>query len=179
MPPDPAYDVVFLTGTVGAGKTTTAYALSDLEARAGRRHAVVDLDQVRLLRPPPSDDPWQHEVELANLRDLVRNYRAAGADRIVLAGVLEDARARPRYVEAVGGGRLLVCRLTVDPDVVRARLEHRHRDEPEARAWHLDRTVALTAVLDAGAVEDVRVDTTDRSPEAVAHVVRHAAGWAV
>ena len=41
--------------------------------------------------PAPPDDPFAHEVELANLRDLARNYRAAGAERLILAGVVEDA----------------------------------------------------------------------------------------
>ncbi|MGI3780602.1 MAG: hypothetical protein ACRYG2_07460 [Janthinobacterium lividum] len=91
-----AYDAVLLTGTVGAGKTTTASALSELQWAAGRVHAVVDLDQVRLLRPPPVGDPFQHEVELANLHDLARNYRAAGATRLIVAGVVEEAGEVPR-----------------------------------------------------------------------------------
>ena len=74
-------DVVLLSGTVGAGKTTTAHALSDLLRADGVRHAVVDLDEIRLLRPPPEGDRFAHEVELANLADMARNYRAAGAQR--------------------------------------------------------------------------------------------------
>lgn len=166
-----------MTGTVGAGKTTTAYALSELERAAGRVHAVVDLDQVRLLYPAPPGDPFQHEVELANLRDLARNYRAAGATRMILAGVVEEAGEVPRYVEALGGCRLLLCRLMVDPLVVEERLRRRHDDDPSALAWHLDRTVELSALLDTRAFEGLRIDTTGRSPEAVAREIQRAAGW--
>lgn len=172
-----AYDVVLLNGTVGAGKTTTARAVSDLERSAGRAHAVVDLDQVRLLYPPPPGDPFQHEVELANLRDLARNYRAAGAVRMILAGVVENTSELPRYVEALGGSRVLLCRLTVAPAVVERRLRQRHHDEPTALAWHLARTIELTSLLDEAPFEQVRIDTTDRPPEAVARDVRRAAGW--
>ena len=175
--PVPAYDAVFLSGTVGAGKTTTAYALSELERAQGRAHAIVDLDQVRLLYPADPDDPFSHEVELANLRDLTRNYRAAGATRMILAGVVEERAELPRYAEALGGARILLCRLTVDLDVVRERLRRRHRDEPEDLAWHLARTIALTTILDGDPFEDVRIDTTGRAPADVARAVQGAAGW--
>ena len=174
----PPHDAVLLTGTVGTGKTTTAYALSALERAAGVPHALVDLDQVRLLVPAPAADPFAHEVELANLRDLARNYRAAGARRLILAGVVEQAAEVPRYTAALDVARLLVCRLTVDADDVPARLRHRHADEPDALAWHLERTVELTALLDAAPFEDVRVCTTGRTPADVAAEVRRAAGWA-
>ncbi|RII85092.1 adenylyl-sulfate kinase, partial [Clavibacter michiganensis subsp. insidiosus] len=72
-------DAVILTGTVGAGKTTTMHALGDLLAARGVRHALVDMDAVRLLHPAPPADPFQQELALRNLGDLSRNYREAGA----------------------------------------------------------------------------------------------------
>lgn len=173
-----AYDVVFLNGTVGVGKTTTADALSDLERAANRVHAVVDLDQVRRLHPSPAGDPFSHEIELANLRDLARNYCATGAERLILAGVVEEADELPRYVEALQGSRLLLVRLTVDHAVAAERLRQRHGDETQGLAWHLARTVELSGTLDEAPFEDVRIDTTGRTPEAVARDVQRAAGWA-
>ena len=170
-------DAVFLNGTVGAGKTTTAFALSDLLGAGEVPHAVVDLDQVRLLRPPPAGDPFQHEVELANLAALAANYRAAGARRLVVAGVLESADEVPRYRTALGGRSMLVCRLTVDPATARARLERRHDDDPARCAWHLSRTVELTATLDRVRLDDVEVATERRSPDEVAREVARHAGW--
>lgn len=172
------YDAVLLSGTVGAGKTTTAHALSDLLSAEDVPHAVVDLDEVRLLRPPPPGDPFQHEVELANLRDLARNYRAAGATRLVVAGVVEEAAEVARYRAALAGARLLLVRLVVDLDLAAVRLRARHADEPGALAWHLDRVGELTQVLDAAPFEDARIDTTGRTPADVAVEVRRLAGWA-
>lgn len=176
--PSAPVDAVLLNGTVGSGKTTTARALSDQESASGGRHAVIDLDEVRLLFPPPEGDPFQHEVELANLRDLARNYRSAGATRLVLAGVVQNAAEVGRYREALAGARLLVCRLTVGPDLAEQRLRRRHRGAPKALRWHLHRTVELAALLDAAAFEDLRLDTGRRSPRDVAREIRRAAGWA-
>jgi Zeta toxin len=60
-------DVVFLVGTVGAGKTTVADALSDLERRYRRPHAGIDLDQLRRLWPSAESDPFHLALELENL----------------------------------------------------------------------------------------------------------------
>ena len=171
-------EAVFLNGTVGAGKTTTATALSDLLQERQVPHAWVDLDQIRLLFPAPVGDPFQHEVELANLRDLARNYRAAGAGRLFVAGVLEAPGEVARYAAALGVRSLLVCRLLVDADVVRRRLAARHADDPLRLEWHLHRTVELTEVLDRAQDEHVRVDTTGRTPREVARLVERHAGWA-
>ena len=171
------FDAVFINGTVGAGKTTTALELSRLLSDRQEPHALVDLDQIRLLFPPPPGDPFQHEVELANLRDIAGNYRAAGAARLIVAGVLESPGEVPRYEVALGVDSLLVCRLLVDPDTARARLSNRHVDDPDARRWHLHRTGELATVLDRARFDDVVVDTTHRSPLEVAREVARHAGW--
>lgn len=71
-------DVVFLNGTVGAGKTTVADALSDLERRYRRPHAVIDLDQLRRLWPSTESDPFHLELELEYLAVVAANYRRFG-----------------------------------------------------------------------------------------------------
>ena len=139
----------------------------------------VDLDQIRLLFPPPAGDPFQHEVELANLRAIASNYRSAGAAKMIVAGVLESAQEVPRYVAALGVQSLLICRLVVDTDIVRARLSRRHVEDPDAREWHLRRTTELAAVLDRAGIDDVEVDSSRRDPLDVAHEVERHAGWAL
>jgi chloramphenicol 3-O-phosphotransferase len=171
------YGAVFINGTVGAGKTTTAAALSSLLSDQQEPHALVDLDQVRLLFPPPAGDPFQHEVELVNLRDMATNYRSSGAAKLIVAGVLETASEIPRYVGALGVESLLICRLLVDPGTAQARLHHRHVDDLEALTWHLHRTVELSEVLDRALVDDIEVDTTRRTPKEVATEIGRHAGW--
>jgi hypothetical protein len=74
---------------------------------------------------------------------------------------------------------MLVCRLLVDPDTARERLDRRHVDDPERRSWHLHRTTELAAVLDRAGFDDVQVDTTHAFPAQVAHEVARRAGWLV
>lgn len=169
-------DTLLLTGTVGAGKTTTADAVGALLRSAGLPHAVIDLDALRRGWPAPDDDPWGSRVERANLAAVAANYRAAGARRLVLAGVLEERSALPAYEEAVGGP-IVVCRLRVGLDRVRARLLARHAPGGE-RDWHLARSGELDGILDANDPADHVVDVDGEAPETVARRVLAVVGWA-
>lgn len=169
-----AVDAVFVNGTVGAGKSTLANALSAAEQRP---HAVIDLDHVRRLSPAPSHDRFNHELELENLRSIAVNYRRAGAERFILAGVIEDSAEVGRYVDALHSTGMLVCRLVARRDVVESRLRHRHRDDPDGLRWHLHRVGELADILDAAALDDLVLDSSDVAPAHLASTVRQAAGW--
>ncbi|MFF2773041.1 hypothetical protein ACFVUP_38680, partial [Streptomyces bacillaris] len=105
-------------------------------------------DEIRRLSPSQRTDPFNHELELRNLRSVVVNYRAAGARRFILAGVIEETAEVDRYVDALDSSGMLLCRLTAEPDVLAARLESRHREDPAGREWHLARVGELSAILD-------------------------------
>ena len=83
-------NTVFLNGTVGVGKSTVAEALSTLEAKNAHPHAVIDLDDIGHAWPAQEGHRFNHELEMANLRDLVVNYRCAGVEHFILAGVIEN-----------------------------------------------------------------------------------------
>jgi len=171
------FDVVFINGTVGSGKTSAAEALSVIEAEAGHPHALIDSDTVRRLWPRPNGDPFQHELELQNLRDLAANYRAAGARHLIVAGVIEERGEIPRYATALRADRMLVCRLVADAHVLETRLAARHAEDAVVRNWHLHRSGELAAILDTAALDDVVIDTTAKTPREVATVIATAAGW--
>jgi hypothetical protein len=166
---------VLLTGTVGSGKTTTAFAIGQLLRTARVPHAVIDLDELRRGWPTPDDDPWGSRIERANLAAVAANYRAAGAERLVLAGVLEERSALAAYEDAVGGP-ITVCRLRVGFDRVRARLVNRHAAGPE-RDWYLGRSGELDAILDANDPADVTLDVDGDAPELIAQRVLTAVEW--
>ncbi len=167
-------DSIFINGTVGAGKSTLADALSSAELGS---HAVIDLDAIRRLIPAPGSDRFNHELELLNLQSLTDNYRAAGAKRFIVAGVIEAEAETPRYLEALGSEGMFVCRLVARPDVLESRLRFRHRDDPEALLWHLDRVDKLSNILEAAGVDDLVLDSSDIPAVELALAVRRAAGW--
>lgn len=159
---------LFLNGTVGVGKSTTADAVSALLIERVIAHAIIDLDALRAGWPAPDGDPFNSALELANLRPVAANHRAAGARILVLPGVIEDAAQVPRYRDALGGLPLTVVRLTVDPAIGEARLRARHRGDEAASAWHLHRFGELDAVLDAARIPGPVVDTSRLTPRETA-----------
>lgn len=167
-------DSIFVNGTVGVGKSTVADALSAAERGS---HAVIDLDAIRKLKPAPSSDRFNHELELLNLKSLAGNYRAAGARRFIIAGVIEDKAELPRYIDALGSDGLFVCRLVAPCDVLETRLRFRHREDPQGLIWHLDRVGTLTDILEAAGIDDLVLDSSDVPPVELAAAVRRAAGW--
>lgn len=171
-----APEALLITGTVGAGKTTTAEAVGDLLRERGVPHAVVDLDWLRRAWPSPADDPFNSALEIANLTAVTATYLRAGASRLVLAGVLEDAAGKERYREAVGVP-LHVVRLRVDLPLVRRRLQARHAHEQAVREWHLHRSGELHDVLEAAGVEDAVLETSALSPQQVAEALLARVGW--
>ncbi|MEO8908300.1 MAG: hypothetical protein ABI310_09520 [Microbacteriaceae bacterium] len=101
----------------------------------------------------------------------------AKADRILLAGVIEERSEIPRYVAALGVNRMFVCRLTADASAFDARLTMRHADDEPGLAWHRRRNRELAEILDCAALDDVVIDTTLLTPKQTAIAITAAAGW--
>ncbi|MFF9511461.1 hypothetical protein ACF1BU_34620 [Streptomyces sp. NPDC014724] len=173
-PPEPS--ALLINGTVGVGKTSVAEGVGDLLAAAEIPNAVIDLDWLRQSWPTPSGDRFNFGMMLRNLRSIAVNYLAAGAVRLVLAGVIEDPEDRKLCSDAIGVD-LSVCRLHADLPVIHQRLMRRHENEPEALRWHLARAGELTAILEQAAVDDFTVDAATRPVGQVAAEVTSKAGW--
>lgn len=176
IPPIISCSALLISGTVGAGKTSVAEMVGDLLTEAGVPNAVIDLDWLRRSWPSPAGDRFNVAMALQNLRSVARNYREAGAVRIVLAGVIETRVERDRHQDALGVP-LAMCRLFVDLPLVRARLARRHEGEGAVLQWHLARSGELDAILEAAAIEDFTVNATDLSISSTAETVLSIASW--
>ena len=167
-------DTIFINGTVGVGKSTLADAVG---AREPGPHAVIDLDELRRFHPAPSADRFNHELELINLRSFAANYRRAGAQRFVLAGVIENPAEIDRYLNALGSTGMFICRLHARPEELESRLRHRHAGDAATLQWHLARVGELNTILRGADIDDLVLDSSDTSPGDLARDVRRAAGW--
>jgi ribose 1,5-bisphosphokinase PhnN len=166
---------IVVTGPVGVGKTTMIDEMSRLLRAADIPHAAVDFDQLTAAFPrSPDDDMWGTKLGLANLAAMWRNYQAAGADRLLIARVLEARSELQGYRTAVPGAKITVVRLRASLEALRARLRQRGG---AGLHWHLDRAVELAPQMDESHVEDLLVETEQRDPGELAREILLQLGW--
>ena len=167
--------VLAISGSVGVGKTTIALAIHDLFSSWSVPHACIDRDA--LTWSWPAEGLFNSGLGHRNLAAIWDNFRAAGARRLILAGVLETDADRNAYAKAIPGALVTVCRLVAPLAVRHERL--RTREHGTVLEWHVARSLELDQVLDASTVNDFVVENHGRSPEVVAHEVLRRAGWPV
>jgi adenylylsulfate kinase len=167
---------ILVTGPVGVGKTTLIEAMGRLLRDADVPHATVDFDQLTACYPRlPDDDGWGTNLGLTNLASLWRNYAARGADRLLLARVIEDRKELDGYRGAVPDAEITVVRLRASPATLQERV--RGRGDGRGMEWHLNRAVELATLMDAQHVEDFVIETEDRTPGELALEVLRRVGW--
>jgi len=167
---------ILVTGPVGVGKTTLIDEMSGLLRAAKVPHATVDFDRLTASYPrSPDDDVWGTTLGLANLAAMWRNYSALGADRLLIARVIEDRKQLEGYRAAVPGADIVVVRLRASPRTLQQRV--RQRGEGRGMQWHLDRAVELAPLMDVQRVEDLLVETEDRTAGELARETLHLLGW--
>ena len=167
--------VLVVNGAVGAGKTTALGELSDLLREVDASFLAIDLDALSQMWPQPEDDPYGLGLAVCNLAGVWRNAATAGAARLVVAGVVESPADLAAIVGAVPGADPFVCRLDAPVGELQDRL--RRRELGTGRHWHLERAAELAAILAAGTVDDVVVDTTGKPARAIGIEILQAAGW--
>ena len=175
----PLVPTVLITGPPGAGKTTVGAELSTRLHEPPVPHAFIDLDALSYAFPPPRDDRFNQRLVLRNLRDVWRNFAAAGATHLILARVLETRDELEGYQRAVPGAAITVVRLVAPIETLQARLLHRYSGVGADRdaMWHVNRAEELAPLMDKEGVEDVLIQTEGRSPGEIAEDIRALSGW--
>ena len=166
--------LLIISGSMGAGKTTVLYEISDLLSEAGIAHAAIDLDCLAVVHP--QRDSHSQRLAFANLAAVWPNYAAAGAERLIVARVVEDRAELDQYRAAVPGAQPIVCRLTAPLSLMHERLRIREPGMFQYQA--LARAAELADILERASIEDFEVDNgIGCSVGAVAREVLSLAGW--
>lgn len=176
---------LLLNGSSGVGKSSALQALGAVLGERRVSHAFIDLDELALFWPRPSDDPWGGRTARANLAAVSSTYWAAGVQRIAVAHVFTDREhlagcraALSHGVRDMDAERAPLVRLRASRAVVEERLRRRHAVKaPWELEGFLDGYERLTHALDDAALDDVVIDVDDLTPRDVAERILAVAGW--
>jgi predicted ABC-type ATPase len=161
---------LWITGPAGVGKSTVSWQLFTEMADSGTHTAFADADQLCMCYPAPPGDPGRDLMRARNAGIVIRNFRAAGAARVIVNGFVDPALGmQPDLLQEAA---MMVCRLRADPDEVVHRFVGRQRHgvgdmEDVARQvrGECDR-------WDASDFADVCVDTTGVPADKVVRLLR-------
>ena len=175
---------VLICGPAGVGKSTVGFGLFMNLLATGRAGAYLDLQQLGFLAGVSFDASSRHAIIADCVADLWEQYRAVGAQDLVLTGQIEQPDDVQRYRDALGATPLVVSRLQASPEGLRERITARSRgagprlagdallglsaDDAEAV---LERSLAQQAHLEQVGVGDVVLDTEDADSEAVTQLL--------
>ncbi len=167
--------VIVINGPVGVGKSSVLGEVSDLLAEAGIAHCSLDLDALSQTFAPGMEDPFNLRLAVENLRAVWANAARVGAERLVLASVVESDADLRMMMSAVPDAEPFVCRLRAPVEVLHERF--RRREIGSALDWHLHRAGELAEILEDGGVGDVLIDASDRPLRDIATEILEAADW--
>jgi len=163
-------EVLIISGSLGAGKTTVMSEASDLLCAAGVDHAAIDLDALTI-------GHLLHAASLTqrNLAAIWQNYASFGIRRLLLAGAIDTLARLEEIRSSIPDARIVICRLRASIRTMEERV--RWREPGMLQAELIERVSLLDAELDASAFHDFVVENEDRRITDVAREVLTMAGW--
>jgi hypothetical protein len=164
-----------LSGAVGVGKTAVLIEIHDILEQRQVPHACVERDALGYSWP--AQGRFNEGIIELNLSCVVTTFLGAGAERLVIAGVIESPADLSVYRRCIPNAEIQVCRLTAALELRRERL--RSREKGAGLDWHLQRTAELDRILDQASIDHFSVDNGDRPLREVASEVLARAGWLV
>jgi steroid delta-isomerase-like uncharacterized protein len=165
-------NVIVISGSMGAGKTTVMAEASDLLSANGIVHAAIDADTLGMVFQPSGSAT---DMMYRNLAAIWANFAAAGVNRLLLAEAVEHRGELERIRMAVPGAEITVCRLIARIETMRGRV--RLREPGILQDKFVARVTELNGLLDDARVEDFSLDNDGRSVTEVARELLARAEW--
>ncbi len=162
--------MLLICGPAGVGKSTVSWQLYRELARSGVRVAFADSDQLCMCYPALAWDPGRQHIRAQNVGSMIANFRAAGAQCVIVNGVLGPAGLE---TELLPDARVTICRLRAGAADVERRFSARHggRDDIGELLREVRDEIRL---MDESSFADACVDTTGVPAGAVPGLVRAA-----
>lgn len=165
-PGEGPWQVLVITGGLGAGKTSVAVEVGALLDERGTPCSVVDLDQLCWTSPAPGSGLDVADVLHGSLAAILPVHARAGVRHLVLPRLLLADADLTGLRGALGEAEVLVVELAAATGVRAARL--RVRDSGSTLAGHLDE---MDAMVPPPGLADVVVTTDGRAVVDVAREV--------
>jgi AAA domain len=148
--------LLWICGPAGVGKSTVSWRLYTELASSGVHVAFADSDQVSMCYPAPAGDPGRKRVRALNVGAMMANLRSAGAQCVIVNGVISAAGLDTRLLP---DARVTICRLRASTDEVERRFAARQGrgDDQGELLREIRDDVRL---MDASSFADACVDTT-------------------
>jgi hypothetical protein len=162
-----------LSGSVGVGKTSVLIEIHDILEKREVPHACVERDALGYSWPPQGR--FNERTIQLNLSCVATTFLGAGAECLVIAGVIERPHDLSVYRRCIPNAEIQVCRLTAELELRCERL--RSREKGAGLKWHLERTAELDRILDKARIDHFSVENGDRPLRDVASEVLTRAGW--
>ena len=162
-------DVLRLAGVPGVGKSAVAWAVAERLASDGVPTGYVDIDQLGMCYPAPSDDPDRWALKETALARLAVRFRDAGVERLVVSGVADPSQPPP-----ASGFPTSSLWLDADEETRRRRLAPRRWEREQVEAALAAGTEEASAVHPAWERLDTAHSTLEETVQAV--IARPAGG---
>lgn len=170
---DSPIPALLISGSVGVGKTRTAFEISEILEARGVSHAYIDAD-LTYLYPEPAGEAGML-LDRRVLSEVWNTLRDAGAPRLILTRVIRSRAHLEEVRQTLPDTQISVFRLDAPLSVIAQRIGE--REIGSGQEWHLKRARELLEGWSKEPVEDYLIGTQDRPVREIAEEILALCGW--
>jgi adenylylsulfate kinase-like enzyme len=161
--------VLIVTGPTGVGKSVVADEVFEILRGQNVAITLINLDELGYSHPAPKNDPYHKSLRMKNLAAVWKNYREAGAQRVVIPWVVVRQEEVEQFRQAIPGADIYIVRLSAPLETIKERIYNRPMGGDAA--WHTRRAAELIEVFATHSIGGAVIDTENKTIAAVAEEV--------